>query len=55
MLKHWPAITRFYGFHPWDVDRFTLDELNEYVRQFNEHNRAQARAAAQAKAKSRRR
>ena len=34
-----PAITRFYGFFPWDLERFTIDELNEYLRQWTQHQR----------------
>lgn len=49
LLKSWPALTRFYGLHPWDAERMTLDELNEYLRQFDQHQREQRLAAAKAK------
>lgn len=52
LLKSWPAITRFYGFHPWDIERLTVDELNEYLRQMDAHHRAQQQAAAKARRQS---
>lgn len=30
LLKQWPAFSRIYGLHPWDVDRLTKGELLEY-------------------------
>jgi hypothetical protein len=38
LLRSWPALTQFYGLFPWDVDRITFDELNEYIRQLSEQN-----------------
>jgi Tat protein secretion system quality control protein TatD with DNase activity len=55
LLKQWPALARFYGIHPWDAERFTLDELNEYLRQLDEHHRQQRLAAQQAKRQTSRR
>lgn len=37
-----PAITSFYGFKPWELDRLTDGELNEYVTQLAELRKAQA-------------
>lgn len=48
LLRSWPALTRFYGFHPWDVERLTTDELNEYLRQFDAYQRDQKAVAARA-------
>jgi hypothetical protein len=48
LLRQWPALARFYGIHPWDVDRFTLDELNEYLRQHDDYVRQQRLAAQRA-------
>jgi hypothetical protein len=42
-------MTRFYQLYPWDVERLTADELNEYLRQFDQHQREQRLAAAKAK------
>jgi hypothetical protein len=49
LLRSWPALTRFYGLHPWDVERLTSDELNEYLRQFDAYQREQKLAAQRAK------
>lgn len=27
----WPALSRVYGLHPWDVERLTPDELRAYL------------------------
>jgi hypothetical protein len=32
LLKSWPALSHFYGIHPWDVDRLTVDELIAYQK-----------------------
>lgn len=46
LLRQMPAITRFYGVKPWELDQFTFDELNEYIRQMSEyHDRLEADAA----------
>lgn len=31
LLSAWPALSRVYGLHPWQVDRLTPDELNAYL------------------------
>lgn len=33
LRKQWPALSHWFGIHPWDVDRLTLYELAEYVDQ----------------------
>jgi hypothetical protein len=39
-----PALTKFYpGLMPWHVERMTLRELTEYVRQMDEFVYAQAK------------
>lgn len=48
LLRSWPALSRFYQIHPWDVDRLTVDELNEYLRQFDDYQREQKLAATRA-------
>jgi hypothetical protein len=30
LLSLWPALSRVYGLHPWDVDLLTLAELHAY-------------------------
>jgi hypothetical protein len=49
LLRSWPALTRFYQLHPWDVDRLTVDELNEYLRRFGAYQREQQNNARRAK------
>jgi len=45
-----PAITRFYGIRPWEIEQFTMDELNEYLRSMDEYNRqAELNARRQAR------
>ena len=39
LLTRWPAISRFYGLFPWDAERLTVDELNEYMRQWDQYQR----------------
>jgi hypothetical protein len=39
LLRQWPALTRFYRLMPWDSERLTIDELNEYIRQYAEYQR----------------
>lgn len=48
LLRSWPALTRFFQLYPWDVERLTTDELNEYLRQFDAYQREQKLAAARA-------
>lgn len=43
LLRSWPALTRYYGLRPWDVDLLTIDELNEYLSDWEEHQRTVAR------------
>ncbi len=33
LLTDLPALTHFYGLKPWDLDRMTLREINEYRTQ----------------------
>ena len=35
LLKELPALTRFYGLTPTDLDRMTLREVSEYRVQMN--------------------
>jgi len=53
LLKRLPAMTRFFGVKPWEIELFTADELNEYLRQWDQYERDAK--AQQAKAKQRRR
>jgi hypothetical protein len=48
LLKQWPALTRFYGLFPWDVDRLTADELAQYVTQMADYQREVRRQEARA-------
>lgn len=34
-LEWWPALSRVYGVHPWDVERLTPAELAAYQRDYN--------------------
>ena len=54
LLRSWPALTKFFGLMPWDVERLTGDELREYVKQFDAVQREQQMAAARAKRRQRR-
>jgi hypothetical protein len=54
LLRSWPALTKFYGLKPWDVERLTVDELNEYLRQFDAHQREQRLASQRAQRPRRR-
>lgn len=54
LLKQLPAITRFYGLKPWDLPEFTVDELNEYLRQMEDFNRRAEHEARQAQRRRRR-
>ena len=49
LLRSWPALSRFYGLKPWDVEQLTVDELNEYLRQFDAYQRERRAAAQRAK------
>lgn len=55
LLRQMPALTRFYGLKPWELERFTFDELNEYTRQLAEHQENQAAAARAAENRAQRR
>ena len=37
LLEQLPALTRFYGLKPWDVDRMTLLEVSEYLSQLRQY------------------
>lgn len=54
LVKSWPALSKFFGLFPWDADRLTMDELNEYLRQFDTFHRDQARVAQRQKRTARR-
>lgn len=32
----WPALSRVYGLHPWDVERLTPDEIRAYLADLTE-------------------
>ena len=36
LLAELPALTRFYGLRPWEVEALTLQELAEYRRQLHQ-------------------
>lgn len=36
----WPALSRHFGVHPWDVERLTFDELAGYLDALDEVERA---------------
>ncbi|MTA13490.1 MAG: hypothetical protein F2534_12890 [Actinobacteria bacterium] len=44
-----PALTRFYGILPRDLETFTRDEIDEYLRKFEQHQRDLKQAALRAK------
>lgn len=31
LIHLWPALSRRFGIHPWDVERLTFNELEAYV------------------------
>ena len=31
LLQAWPALSRVYGLHPWDVGQMTPDEVRAYL------------------------
>jgi len=31
LLQAWPALSRVYGLHPWDVGQMTPDEVRCYL------------------------
>ena len=33
LVDEWPALSRLYGLHPWDVERLTEAELAGYLEQ----------------------
>jgi hypothetical protein len=35
LLKELPALTRFYGLRPWEVEALSLEELIEYRSQMH--------------------
>ncbi len=49
LLRQMPALTRFYGILPRDLESFTIDELNEYLRQYEQHQKDLRQAALRAK------
>lgn len=49
LLRQMPALTRFYGILPRDLESFTMDELNEYLRQYEQHQKDLRQAALRAK------
>lgn len=36
LLAELPALTRFYGLRPWEVEVLTLEELGEYRSQMHQ-------------------
>lgn len=36
-----PALTHFYGLRPWEIERLTFEEVDEYLRQLAEANEAE--------------
>lgn len=48
LLRQWPALSRFYGLFPWDVDRLTIDELGQYIDQYADYQRELKRQQARA-------
>lgn len=42
LVELWPLLSQFYGIHPWDTPRMSLEELGQYVEDLPE---ARARAA----------
>lgn len=45
LLKQWPALSRFYRLFPWDVDRLTVAELEQYVNQYADYQREMKKQA----------
>lgn len=43
LLAEWPALSRLYGLHPWDVPRLTADELIAYRKHLHQTIDAQQR------------
>lgn len=33
LRKEWPALSFLYGIHPWDVERLSYTELDQYQEQ----------------------
>jgi hypothetical protein len=31
LLAAWPNLSHYFGIHPWDVPKLTIQELNEYM------------------------
>lgn len=44
LLRELPALTRFYGLKPWDMDRMTLREVVEYRTQYREYQASAEKA-----------
>lgn len=36
LLEQLPALTRFYGLKPWDLDRMKYREISEYLTQMRQ-------------------
>jgi hypothetical protein len=39
LLRRLPALSAYYGLHPWDWEQMTQDEVAEYVVQFDDEMR----------------
>jgi hypothetical protein len=39
LLRRLPALSWFYGLHPWDVERLTQNEIGEYLDQLDDYQR----------------
>lgn len=37
MRPLWPALTRFYGLKPWEVDLLTSGEVDEYIDWYGDY------------------
>ena len=48
-MRSGPAVCRFYGLKPWEFEQFTVDELNEWLRQYEQHQKDAKQAALRAK------
>lgn len=53
LLRSWPALTRFYQILPRDVADFTMEELNEYLAQYEAYRTEQAREQSRAASRAR--
>lgn len=52
LVTELPAFCRFYGVRPWELERFTTDELHEFVTQRRDYETQIARLARQQQQRS---